>query len=157
MMKKKLTSYFKNTGLYHEVSLISLICSWLQSQVILALCYYSPHTSSAISFTSFNFSHCCSSVSLFPISQDAKPHCGLRYRRSSGTYFAASLILWITRSLSSSSGDFVVIRPRTTFLSGDTFASGAIHRISHHHIPGTVHLHFPLQIHSLLLYHTDHL
>ena len=32
-----------------------------------------------------------------------------------------------------------------------------IHRISHHHIPGTVHLHFPLQIHSLLLYHTDHL
>lgn len=30
--EKKLTSYFKNTGLYHEVSLISSICSWLQNQ-----------------------------------------------------------------------------------------------------------------------------
>ena len=156
-MKKKLTSYFKNTGLYHEVSLISLICSWLQSQVILALCYYSPHTSSAISFTSFNFSHCCSSVSLFPISQDAKPHCGLRYRRSSGTYFAASLILWITRSLSSSSGDFVVIRPRTTFLSGDTFASGANPPDLSSSYSRNSASTFSLQIHSLLLYHTDHL
>ena len=148
MMKKKLTSYFKNTGLYHEISLISLICSWLQSQVILALCYYSPHTSSAISFTSFNFSHCCSSVSLFPISQDAKPHCGLRYRRSSGTYFAASLILWITRSLSDQ---------EQLFYPEILLPAVQIHQISHHHIPGTVHLHFPLQIHSLLLYHTDHL
>ena len=31
-----------------------------------------------ISFTSFNFAHCSSSVSLFPISQEANPHCGLR-------------------------------------------------------------------------------
>ena len=41
-----------------------------------------PHTSSAISFTSFNFAHCSSTVSLLPISQEAKPHCGLRQRRS---------------------------------------------------------------------------
>lgn len=49
-----------------------------------------PHTSSAISFTSFNFAHCCSSVNLLPISQEANPHCGLKYKRSSGIYFAAS-------------------------------------------------------------------
>ena len=30
--------------------------------------------SSATLFTSSSFAHCCSSVSLFPISQDAKPH-----------------------------------------------------------------------------------
>ena len=84
-----------------------------------------PHTSSAISFTSLSFAHCCSSVSLFPISHDANPHCGLKYRRSSGTYFAASWILAITFSLSSSSGVFVVTSPKTTFLSPLTFASGA--------------------------------
>ena len=41
-----------------------------------------PQTFSAISLTSFNFAHCSSSVSLLPISQEAKPHCGLRQRRS---------------------------------------------------------------------------
>lgn len=41
-------------------------------------------TSSAISFTSLIFAHCSSSVNLLPISQEAKPHCGLRHRRSSG-------------------------------------------------------------------------
>ena len=56
----------------------------------MALILYSPQTSLAISFTSASFAHCCFSVSLFPISQEAKPHCGLKYRRSSGTYFAAS-------------------------------------------------------------------
>ena len=44
--------------------------------------FQAPHTSSAISLTSASFAHCSSSVSLFPISQEAKPHCGERYRRS---------------------------------------------------------------------------
>lgn len=38
-------------------------------------------------------------------------------------YFAASLILLITVSLSSNTGDFVVIKPKTTFLSPVTFES----------------------------------
>ena len=46
-------------------------------------------TSPAISFTSASFAHCCSFVSLFPISQEANPHCGLKHRRSNGMYFAA--------------------------------------------------------------------
>ena len=29
---------------------------------------------------------------LFPISQDANPHCGLKHNRSSGIYFVACLI-----------------------------------------------------------------
>lgn len=37
-----------------------------------------PHTSSAISLTNFNLAHCCSSVSLLPIAQEANPHCGLK-------------------------------------------------------------------------------
>src|SRR5699024_1765323 len=37
-----------------------------------------PHTSSAISATSFNLFHWSSSVIKFPSSVDAKPHCGLR-------------------------------------------------------------------------------
>ena len=52
--------------------------------------FFYPHTSSAISFTSASFAHCSSSVSLFPISQEANPHCGLKYSRSRGMYFAAS-------------------------------------------------------------------
>ena len=36
----------------------------------------------AISLTSLSLFHCCSPVSLLPISQEAKPHCGLRQRRS---------------------------------------------------------------------------
>lgn len=49
-----------------------------------------PHTSFAISTTSRTFAHCSSSVSLLPISHEAKPHCGDKYRRSSGTYLEAS-------------------------------------------------------------------
>ena len=37
-----------------------------------------PHTSSAISLTNFNLAHCCSSVNLLPIAQEANPHCGLK-------------------------------------------------------------------------------
>ena len=42
-----------------------------------------------------NFStiFCSSSVSLLPISHDAKPHCGLKDKRSRGIYLLASLIL----------------------------------------------------------------
>ena len=39
---------------------------------------YLPHTSSAISRTRATLAHCCSSVSLLPTSQLAKPHCGDR-------------------------------------------------------------------------------
>ena len=99
--------------------------SYLILFYIISNFYLSPQTSSAISFTSFNFSHCSSSVSLLPISQDANPHCGLKYRRSSGTYFSASWILAMTFPLSSNCGIFVVMSPSTTFLSPDTFASGA--------------------------------
>ena len=83
------------------------------------------HTSFAISFTSFNFAHCSSTVSLLPISHEAKPHCGLKYKRSNGTYFAASWILAITSSFFSNAGDLVVTSPRTTFLSPETLAKGA--------------------------------
>ena len=60
--------------------------------LIMCCCKYPdyPQTSSAISLTSLSFAHCSSSVSLLPISQEAKPHCGLRQSLSSGTYFAAS-------------------------------------------------------------------
>ena len=84
-----------------------------------------PQTFSAISLTSFNFAHCSSSVSLLPISQEAKPHCGLKQSLSREIYLAASYILLITSFLSSSLGDLVVIKPKTTFLSADTFASGS--------------------------------
>ena len=47
------------------------------------------HTSSAISFTSFNLAHCSSSVNLLPISHDAKPHCGLKDSLSKSIYSAA--------------------------------------------------------------------
>ena len=49
-----------------------------------------PHTSSAISLTSLSLAHCCSSVNLLPISHEAKPHWGLKYKRSKGIYLVAS-------------------------------------------------------------------
>jgi len=85
---------------------------------------YYPQTSSAISFTNFIFAHCCSSVNLFPISQEAHPHCGLKYNLSKETYLDASFILFITVVLFSNSGDFVVINPSTTFLFSPTDLSG---------------------------------
>lgn len=36
------------------------------------------HTSWAICCTKSTFAYCSASVSLLPISQEAKPHCGLR-------------------------------------------------------------------------------
>lgn len=54
-----------------------------------------PHTSLAILCTNAILAHCSSSVSLLPISQDAKPHCGLRQSCSKGMYFAASCMRWI--------------------------------------------------------------
>ena len=84
-----------------------------------------PQTSSAISFTRDSFAHCCASVSLLPISQLAKPHWGLRHRRSRGIYLAASWMRAITAALSSSSGRLVVTRPSTTFFSPLTAARGS--------------------------------
>ena len=68
------------------------------------ICYsaYFPQTSSEMSFISFILAHCSSSVSLLPISQEANPHCGLRYSLSRGTIFAASRIRLIIDCLSSS-------------------------------------------------------
>lgn len=63
-----------------------------------------PHTFSEIRFTSCSFAHCCSTVSLLPIAQEAKPHCGESERRSNGMYLAASWMRAITSSSSSSSG-----------------------------------------------------
>lgn len=59
-----------------------------------------PQTSSTISFTRANFFHCSSSVSLFPISQEANPHCGLKHRRSNGITFSYDLVsTLLTRSV----------------------------------------------------------
>lgn len=68
------------------------------------ICYsaYFPQTSSEMSFISFILAHCSSSVSLLPISQEANPHCGLRYSLSRGTIFAASRIRLVMDCLSSS-------------------------------------------------------
>ena len=35
-----------------------------------------PHTSSTISFTKRSLAHCSAVVSLLPMAQEAKPHCG---------------------------------------------------------------------------------
>lgn len=74
---------------------------------------------------SLSLFHCSSSVSLLLISQEAKPHCGLRQRRSSGIYFSASWMRAITASLSSRRGDLVVTRPSTTFLPSATYFRGS--------------------------------
>lgn len=71
--------------------------------------------SSATFFKSAIFFHWSSSVTAFPSSVDANPHCGEIQIFSSGIYFAASFILSINLFLSSSSGLFDVTIPRTTF------------------------------------------
>ena len=58
-------------------------------QHIFSLNIYYPQTSSEISLTRSIFAHCSASVSLLPISQEAKPHRGLRLSRSRGIYLAA--------------------------------------------------------------------
>lgn len=60
-----------------------LFCKQLRKWI--PIIFY-PQTSSAISFTRANFAHCSSSVNLFPTSQEANPHCGLRQSRSRGIY-----------------------------------------------------------------------
>ena len=59
-----------------------------------------PQTSFAISLTSLIFAHCSSSVSLLPISQEAKPHWGDKQSLSSGIYWVASWIRFLITSLS---------------------------------------------------------
>lgn len=108
-----------------------------------------PQTSSAISLTSFNFAHCSSSVSLLPISQEAKPHCGLKQSLSREIYLAASYILLITSFLSSSLGDLVVIKPKTTFCQQIPLQAARMSLNARHHIQEEVRQHFLLQIHSL--------
>ena len=44
----------------------------------------------------------------FPSSVEANPHCVLKYKFSSGTYWLASLIRAMTSSLSSKSANFEV-------------------------------------------------
>ena len=51
-----------------------------------------PQTSRATSATSSSLRHWSSSVSRLPAAVDAKPHCGLRASRSTGTYPLASSI-----------------------------------------------------------------
>ena len=91
----------------------------------LAGCRVYPQTSFDISLTKSTFAHCSASVSLLPISHDAKPHCGLRLKRSRGMYLAASCMRAITVSLSSNTGDFVVTKPNTTFLPSATYFKGS--------------------------------
>ena len=84
-----------------------------------------PQTFFEIRSTSCSLAHCCSTVSLLPIAQEAKPHCGESERRSNGMYLAASWMRAITSSSSSSSGRLVVISQSTTCLFGLTFAKGS--------------------------------
>ena len=91
----------------------------------LAGCRVYPQTSFDISLTKSTFAHCSASVSLLPISHDAKPHCELRLKRSRGMYLAASCMRAITVSLSSNTGDFVVTKPNTTFLPSATYFKGS--------------------------------
>ena len=86
-------TYLKDYLVYRmmdEFGVDAPLCSFVYITVNGEEWIYLPQTSSATSFTSLIFAHCSSSVSLLPISQEANPHCGLKYRRSSGTYFAAS-------------------------------------------------------------------
>ena len=67
-------------------------------------------------FYQLSFAHCSSSVSLFPISHDANPHCGLRYKRSNGAILPNLLNFSTIAFLFSRSGFLVVMSPKTTFL-----------------------------------------
>ena len=80
---------YKRTGTEHTFCCLFIPVRLSRECAIFLQWFYFifyPHTSSAISFTSFNFAHCCSSVNLLPISQEANPHCGLKHKRSSGIY-----------------------------------------------------------------------
>src|SRR4030095_91957 len=67
---------------------------------------------------------CCSGVSGFPASPEAKPHCGLTASRSRGMYRVASRIRASTAPASSSARCFVVSSPSTTVCCGKTLVSG---------------------------------
>ena len=86
---------------------------------------YFPQTFSAIFLINFSFSHCWSTVNMFPFSLDENPHCGLRHNLSRDMNSDALLILAITSSSSSSSPLYEVISPRTTFLSPETYFKGS--------------------------------
>ena len=115
----------------------------------------SPQTCSAISFTSSSFAHWSLSVSSFPSSVEANPHCVLRLSRSRGIYLLASLIRAITSALSSNSGNLEVIRPSTTCFSPETFASGSNLLRVPYHTQDNMHQHLPLQRADLQLYRMD--
>ena len=68
--------------------------------------YASAQIFLAVSTTSCSFCHCSSSVNRLPSSDDAKPHCGLMARLSSGTYRLASSIRRRSVSCGSSCGHF---------------------------------------------------
>src|SRR3954468_5223502 len=87
-----------------------------EEAIVLAATVESAHQiSSAICTTSSSLRHCSSAVRLLPWCVLEKPHCGERQRFSIGTNFAASSILRFIESFDSSSGDFEVIKPSTTF------------------------------------------
>src|SRR5918992_5045108 len=75
-----------------------------------------PHTSSESSTIIRSFAHCSSSASTLPSSVEAKPHCGDRQSRSSGTYLVASSMRRLMSSLGSSRPLFEVTSPSTTSL-----------------------------------------
>ena len=108
-----------------------------------------PQTFSAISLTSFNFAHCSSSVSLLPISQEAKPHCGLKQSLSREIYLAASYILLITSFLSSSLVTWLWLSLKLPFCQQIPLQAAQMSLNVRHHIQEEVRQHFLLQIHSL--------
>src|SRR5262249_6737999 len=77
-------------------------------------CYEAPHTSRATSRASPSLRFWSSTVTLLPWCVLEKPHCGLRQRCSSGTYFAADSMRRLRSSFDSSAGTFELISPSTT-------------------------------------------
>src|SRR5882672_1429507 len=82
-------------------------------------------TRRAVSTTRCSLAHCSSSVSIFPSMVEAKPHCGLSARFSSGTYWEASLIRWTSSSPLSILASLELTKPRTTVFPRGTKRSGS--------------------------------
>jgi class 3 adenylate cyclase len=83
-----------------------------------------PQTFAAVSTTRASFAFSSSSPSRLPPATEAKPHCGLSARRSSGAIAAASSSRRRKVSIGSSCGSFELTRPSTAILSVGRKRSG---------------------------------
>src|SRR5437762_6350609 len=86
---------------------------------------FHPQTSRATFMISSSLRRVSSCVSTCPPPPALEnPHCGLMPRRSRGTYLEAAAICFFRKSLDSSTGVFVLTRPRITRLPLGTKRSG---------------------------------